>query len=104
MTPPRSQSRNRGPRRAAPRRRAAGAYYTRSALCVLGGISDDQLRLWEWEELVVPAAVLTIDGGAEKVYDQTSLQRIRTIRSLGEELGVNLPGIGVILNLLDRLG
>ncbi len=104
MSASRSQDRNKSHRRSMGRRRVAGAYYSRSALCVLGGISEDQLRLWEWEELVVPARVLTIEGGAEKVYDQSSLQRIRTIRSLGEDLGVNLPGIGVILNLLDRLG
>jgi DNA-binding transcriptional MerR regulator len=68
----------------------------------LGGITDDQLRLWEFEEFITHTATLEIEGRREPVYSQSTLRRIRTIRSLGEDLGINLPGIGVILHLLDQ--
>jgi DNA-binding transcriptional MerR regulator len=45
----------------------------------------------------------THSGRSEPLYDPAVLERIRLIRILGEELEVNLPGIGIILNLLDRL-
>jgi DNA-binding transcriptional MerR regulator len=47
--------------------------------------------------------MMDIEGHREPVYTQSTLRRIRTIRSLGEDLGVNLPGIGVILHLLDQM-
>jgi MerR HTH family regulatory protein len=77
-------------------------YLSREALRALGGISEDQLRVWEFEELITRAAVIEVDGEPVPVYTHATLRRIRTIRSLGEDLGVNLPGIGVILHLLDR--
>jgi DNA-binding transcriptional MerR regulator len=75
---------------------------TRDALRALGGISDDQLRVWEFEELITHSTVLEVEGHRERVYNSATLRRIRTIRSLGEDLGINLPGIGVILHLLDQ--
>jgi chaperone modulatory protein CbpM len=71
---------------------------TRSALCVLSGISERRLAVWEREELIVPA----VADGAEPLYDRNALRRARVIRTLEEELDVNLPGIGVILNLLEQ--
>jgi len=76
---------------------------TRSALCVLSGISERQLAIWEREELIAPANVDDADEGAEPLYDRDALRRARLIRTLAEELDVNLPGIGVILNLLEQI-
>ena len=78
------------------------AYLTRDALRSLAGVTDDQLRVWEFEELI-SHTMLEIEGNREPVYTQSTLRRIRTIRSLNEDLGVNLPGIGVILHLLDQI-
>lgn len=90
-------------RQRAPRTRGS-AYLSRSVLCTLTGISEHQLSLWEFEDFIAPAAVLEIEGEPQRVYDDAALSRIRTIRSLAEDLEVNLQGIGVILHLLDRLG
>ncbi len=79
------------------------AYLSRSVLCTMTGISEHQLRLWEYEEFLAPATVLEIEGEMHRVYDQASVKRIKTIRALAEDLGVNLPGIGVVLHLLDRM-
>ena|SRR5271166_3738126 len=86
-----------------PRRSRETSYLSREALRTLGGISDDQLRLWEFEELITHSTMLEVEGRREPVYAEATLRRIRTIRSLGEDLGINLPGIGVILHLLDQL-
>ena len=71
---------------------------SRHAFCVLSGISERQLEVWEREELIVPA----VADGAEPLYDRNALRRARVIRTLEEELDVNLPGIDVILNLLEQ--
>jgi DNA-binding transcriptional MerR regulator len=92
-----SRTSSRQPRRKQP------ALLTRDALRALGGITDDQLRLWEFEELITHSTLLEVEGHRVPVYNQATLRRIRTIRSLGEDLGINLPGIGVILHLLDQL-
>jgi len=73
---------------------------SRSAFCAMCGISERQLAIWEQEDLLAP---VRIEQSAEPLYDRTALRRARVIRTLDEELEVNLPGIGVILNLLDRL-
>jgi DNA-binding transcriptional MerR regulator len=87
------------------RRRHNGSGATllsREALCVITGISDTQLTLWEHEELIVPATP-EFAAGPEPLYDESTLQRVRLIRTLAEELEVNLPGIDVILHLLDQI-
>ena len=73
---------------------------SRRALCFLSGISERQLEIWEREELIRPAIVG--DNDAEPLYDREALRRARVIRTLQEELEVNLPGIDVILNLLEQ--
>ncbi len=79
------------------------ALYGRSALCSISGINQYQLDLWEREDLVVPAEIVASGGRREPLYDQAALERIRVIRILSEDLEVNLPGISIILNLLDRM-
>lgn len=88
-----SETRNR-------RGRHAATLVSRTAFCVLAGISESQLTLWEHEELIVS---IPDEGGRERFYDEAALRRARVIRTLAEDLGVNLPGIDVILNLLDQM-
>ncbi|MGH7795247.1 MAG: chaperone modulator CbpM [Candidatus Binatia bacterium] len=42
--------------------------------------------------------------GAKMFFDAAAVPRLRTIRRLRENLGINLAGIAVILDLLDKLG
>jgi DNA-binding transcriptional MerR regulator len=42
-------------------------------------------------------------GGARWLFDPSAMPRLRTIRRLRESLGMNLAGIAVTLDLLDRL-
>jgi chaperone modulatory protein CbpM len=72
----------------------------RSALRLMSGVSERQLLLWEHERWIEPVAGEEAD---EPLYEAAVLGRIRVIRTLSEELEVNLPGIDVILNLLDQI-
>jgi DNA-binding transcriptional MerR regulator len=36
-------------------------------------------------------------------FEVTAVRRLRTIRRLRDDLGINLPGIAVVLDLLERL-
>ena len=74
---------------------------SRAAFRVLAGITDAELTLWEREEFIVP--VNRADSIDEPLYDTSALRRARLIRTLAEELDVNLPGIEVILHLLDQI-
>jgi DNA-binding transcriptional MerR regulator len=67
------------------------------------GVTERQLSVWEQEELLVPAQLLDSAGKAQALYDRSALERARLIRTLEQELEVNLPGIGIILQLLDRM-
>jgi len=48
--------------------------------------------------------VIEVGGRREPLYNREALRRIRLIRTLAEELEVNLAGIGIILHLLEQLG
>jgi DNA-binding transcriptional MerR regulator len=74
---------------------------SRTAFRVLAGITDAELSLWEREEFIVP--VERADRIGEPLYDSSALRRARLIRTLAEEMDVNLPGIDVILHLLDQM-
>ena len=41
--------------------------------------------------------------GATVLFDASAIPRLRMIGRLRESLGINLAGVGVIVNLLDRL-
>jgi DNA-binding transcriptional MerR regulator len=86
------------------RPRSRMLFYTRSVACGLCGVSERELALWEAEDLIAPARLLERNSGFEPLYDDAALRRIRLIRNLADDLEVNLPGIGVILHLLEQLG
>lgn len=96
--------RARGSSRSVRRRPFNGpALVSREAFCVLSGVSARELAIWEHEDLIVPARMAQFEGRREPLYDREALRRARLIRTLADELDVNLPGIGIILNLLDQM-
>ena len=82
---------------------SAGTLVSREAFRVLSGASEHELALWEQEELLAPSRVIEVDGRRETFYAPEALRRVRLIRTLAEEFEVNLPGIDIILNLLDQM-
>jgi DNA-binding transcriptional MerR regulator len=77
---------------------------SRGAFCSMLGVTERQLAVWEHEELLVPARTMESAGRSQPLYDYAALERARVICTLEQDLDVNLPGIGIILHLLDRLG
>ena len=57
------------------------------------------LRYYERLGLVNPKRT----SGNQRVYSRNDLEKVRRIRRLMDDLGVNLAGVEVLLNLLDRL-
>jgi DNA-binding transcriptional MerR regulator len=83
------------------RKRSRTVLVSRTAFQVLAGVTDAELAIWEREKFIVP--VDPADRVGERLYDSSALKRARLIRTLAEELDVNLPGIEVILHLLDQM-
>jgi DNA-binding transcriptional MerR regulator len=76
---------------------------SRSVFRSIAGISEGELSSWEREDLIVPVRVDRVRGRLEALYDREALRRVRVIRTLADDLEVNIPGIGVILHLLDQM-
>jgi MerR family transcriptional regulator/heat shock protein HspR len=57
------------------------------------------LRLYEREGLLRPHR----SGHNLRLYSDADIERVRMIKRLTQELGVNLAGVEVILDLLDRV-
>lgn len=62
-------------------------------------IHPQTLRLYEREGLITPAR----SAGNTRLYDDRTLERLETILTLTREMGVNLAGVEVILNMRDQL-
>ena len=73
-------------------------WYTISVTVERTGVSTQRLRLLEREGLVQPRR-----SGSRREYSAADLARIRKIRRLTEQLGVNLAGAEIILRLTEEL-
>jgi len=62
-------------------------------------INPQTLRLYEKRGLVVPSR----SKGNTRLYSKADIEKIRMILTMTRELDVNLAGVEVILNLLDRI-
>ncbi|HEV7215786.1 MAG TPA: MerR family transcriptional regulator [Chloroflexota bacterium] len=73
-------------------------WYTIAVTVERTGVSTQRLRLLEREGLVLPRL-----SGRRREYSAADLARIRKIRRLTEQLGVNLAGAEIILRLTEEL-
>ena len=62
-------------------------------------IHPQTLRLYEREGLLVPSR----SDGNTRLYTQDDLEQLETILNLTRDLGVNLAGIEIILNMRARM-
>lgn len=74
-------------------------YYMISVVSKAYGIHPQTLRLYEREGLIRPAR----SSGNTRLYDADTVERLEIILTLTRELGVNLAGVEVILDLKSRL-
>jgi MerR family transcriptional regulator, heat shock protein HspR len=80
------------------KRRSKGAYMI-SAVAEMYGIHPQTLRLYEREGLLKPSRT----EGNTRLYTDEDLQRLEFILSLARDLGVNISGIAIILQMRERM-
>ena len=73
--------------------------YTISAVAELYDIHPQTLRLYEREGLLLPSRSV----GNTRLYEDSDLERLEVILSLTRELGVNLAGVEIILNMRAKM-
>ncbi|MGH9789909.1 MAG: MerR family transcriptional regulator [Candidatus Acidiferrales bacterium] len=70
-----------------------------SAVAEMYKIHPQTLRLYEREGLLKPSR----SQGNTRLYTDSDLERLDVILNLTREMGVNLAGIEVILNMRDKM-
>jgi MerR family transcriptional regulator/heat shock protein HspR len=62
-------------------------------------VHTQTLRYYEREGLLEPAR----SRGNIRLYSQRDIERLRRIKTLTEELGINLAGVQVVLRMMERM-
>jgi MerR family transcriptional regulator, heat shock protein HspR len=75
------------------------AYYMISVVAQKYNIHPQTLRLYEREGLLKPSRT----EGNTRLYSDEDLERLETILSLTRDLGVNLAGVEIVLNMRERI-
>jgi MerR family transcriptional regulator/heat shock protein HspR len=75
------------------------AYYMISAVAQKYNIHPQTLRLYEREGLLTPSRT----EGNTRLYSEEDLEQLETILSLTRDLGVNLAGVEIILNMRRKI-
>ena len=91
-------------RRASPRPRRSRArgrarYYMISVVSKAYGIHPQTLRLYEREGLLKPSRT----EGNTRLYSEEDLRQLEVILNLTRDLGVNLAGVEIVLNMRRRM-
>ena len=73
--------------------------YTISAVAEMYDIHPQTLRLYEREGLLAPSR----SDGNTRLYTDKDLERLEVILSLTRDLGVNLAGVEIILNMREKM-
>jgi MerR family transcriptional regulator/heat shock protein HspR len=80
------------------KRKSKGAYMI-SAVAEMYEIHPQTLRLYEREGLLKPSRT----EGNTRLYTDEDLQRLEFILSLARDLGVNISGMAIILQMRERM-
>ena len=80
------------------KRKSKGAYMI-SAVAEMYDIHPQTLRLYEREGLLKPSRT----EGNTRMYTEEDLERLEFILSLARDLGVNISGIAIILQMRQRM-
>jgi MerR family transcriptional regulator/heat shock protein HspR len=73
--------------------------YTISAIAAHYGIHQQTLRLYEREGLLKPSR----SEGNVRLYTDEDIERLEVILKLTRDLGVNLAGVEIILNMREKM-
>lgn len=81
------------------RREKSKAAYMISSVAEQYGVHPQTLRLYEREGLLKPSR----SDGNTRLYTDEDLERLEVILHLTRDLGVNLAGVEIILNMRARM-
>ena len=82
-----------------PRARRDRAAYMISAVATQYNIHPQTLRLYEREGLLKPSRT----EGNTRLYTEEDLERLETVLALTRDLGVNLAGVEIILDMREKM-
>lgn len=74
-------------------------FYAIGVVAKMFNIHQQTLRLYEREGLLKPAR----SEGNTRLYSDKDLERLELILNLSRDMGVNLAGVDIILNLRERM-
>src|SRR3954447_1396988 len=80
-------------------KRRSKAAYMISAVAEQYSLHPQTLRLYEREGLLKPSR----SDGNTRLYTQDDLERLEVILKLTRDLGVNLAGVEIILNMREKM-
>src|SRR6266536_5279552 len=80
------------------KRKSKGAYMI-SAVAEMYELHPQTLRLYEREGLLKPSR----SEGNTRLYTDEDLERLEVILKLTRDLGVNLAGVEIILNMREKM-
>jgi MerR family transcriptional regulator/heat shock protein HspR len=80
------------------KRKSKGAYMI-SAVAEMYAIHPQTLRLYEREGLLKPSRT----EGNTRLYTDEDLERLEFILNLARDLGVNIAGVAIILQMRERM-
>jgi MerR family transcriptional regulator/heat shock protein HspR len=80
-------------------RKRAKAAYMISAVAEQYGVHPQTLRLYEREGLLKPSR----SEGNTRLYTDEDIERLEVILKLTRDLGVNLAGVEIILNMREKM-
>src|SRR6188768_733911 len=92
----RQRDENEGPLRQEPGR---GKYFMISVVANNYGIHPQTLRLYEREGLLKPSRT----EGNTRLYSEEDLRQLEVILNLTRDLGVNLAGVEIVLNMRRKM-
>jgi len=81
------------------RRRPEQKFVMISVVAERYSIHPQTLRLYEREGLLTPVR----SAGNTRLYDEEAIRRLEIILTLTRDLGVNLAGVEVILNMREQM-
>ena len=77
----------------------ADALYIISVAAQLAEMHPQTLRKYDREGLVIPSRT----QGSRRLYSEEDLERLQVVRRLSEDLGLNLNGVGLVLELVQHM-
>ena len=77
----------------------SGGLYTMAVAARLTGMHPQTLRKYERAGVIEPSR----PSGNQRLYSEADVRRLRRIRYLVEERGVNIAGLKLALGMADRL-